>query len=70
MLNNILFRLQVRQFFSRPDSKWANEFKISWNDLNNIWNVSTQNYLKSYINFDLKNEVYDTYVNKYIPIKK
>ena len=22
--------------FSRPDSKWANEFKISWNDLNNI----------------------------------
>ena len=55
--------------FSRPDSKWANEFKISWNDLNNIWNVDTK-LLKSYINFDLKNEVYDTYVNKYIQSKK
>lgn len=55
--------------FSRPDSKWANEFKISWDELNKFWNIKTK-LLKSYIHFDLDNGIYDTYVNKFIKSKK
>ena len=55
--------------FSRPDSKWANDFKISWNDLNNLWNIKTI-LLKSYIDFNLDNEKYDTYVNHYVKSEK
>ena len=51
--------------FSRPDSIWANEFKVSWEELYKMWGVKTK-LLKSYIKFDLDNHQYDTYVDRYL----
>lgn len=61
---NFFVPFASQAIFSRPDSIWANEFKISWEDLTKSWNVKTK-LLKSYIQFDLDGGNYDTYVTGY-----
>ena len=55
--------------FSRPDSKWANKFKITWPELKESWNINTK-LLKSYVEFDLDQNQYDTYVNDFLKSSK
>jgi len=50
--------------FSRPDSKWANNHKVTYEDLNKNWNLKTS-LLENYTSFNFDNGTYFNNISKY-----
>jgi UDP-MurNAc hydroxylase len=62
--SNFFIPFASQAVYSRPDSVWANKHKVTDIELHSNWNLKTI-LLKSYSSFDLKNNIYYTYVENY-----
>ncbi|WP_415304436.1 MBL fold metallo-hydrolase [Candidatus Pelagibacter sp. Uisw_090] len=71
-IQNICITLNANYFlpfashaiFSRPDSEWANDHKVTNEDLEKNWNLKTK-LLKSYTSFNLDNETFSNNVSSF-----
>ena len=51
---NIFMPFASQAIFQRRDSKWANEFKVTFEDLKNEWKLNNTRLAPCYSKIDLK----------------